>query len=516
MKPRFWLALMALMGATPSMARAQPVVLSEAPLSSSVTVYRDDNRQQGRFNIGWLRGYALISEKRRISLPAGEAVVRFEGVADGMIAVSAVVTGLPGGVEEKNRDARLLSPASLLDGSLGNRVHIRRTDRVTGRTSETDAILRSGPDDGVVLETPDGVEALRCSGLPERLVYDGVPEGLSARPSFSIHTRSPQATEVEVTLTYLATGFDWGASYVATIAEDGRTLDLFAWLTVANGNGNGATFPSAHLLAVAGKPSRTSDFDALVARGSSPMLRLSCWPMGSTSTGGAPPAPPPPPPPAPMAAAAPMELAVTARRMDKAMYDAVAVQEDLGDLKLYRVPVPVDVVPNGQKQVAMIQRENVPFTTFYAGRLEPGDPGDASRPLVRTLRMQNKEQDGLGLPLPSGGLAVMRQRGGDELLLADTAMKDRAIGEKVEIAAGFSDQVRLTQTLLRDGDKEKRYRLVLSNATAGKAAAEIALPRLDGYDLKAMGMKDKDGGKAWLVAVPAHGEARLEIVYRRQ
>ncbi len=514
MKPRFWLALMALTGGAPSIVGAQPVVLSDAPLSSSVTVYRDDSRQAGRFNLNWLRGYALISEKRRISLPAGEAVVRFEGVADGMIAVSAVVTGLPGGVDEKNRDARLLSPASLLDGSLGNRVHIRRTDRATGKISETEAIIRSAPDNGVVLATAQGVEALRCSGLPEQIVYDEVAEGLSAKPRFSIHTRSPQATEAEVTLTYLATGFDWGASYVATIAEDGRTLDLFAWLTVANGNG--ATFPDARLLAVAGEPNRTSDFDALVAHQPSPTLNLSCWPMGSTSEGVEVPQSPLPPLPVPMAAAAPMELSVTARRMDKVMYDAIAKQEDLGDLKLYRVPVPVDVVPNGQKQVAMIQREGVAFTSFYAGALEPEGVDASSRPLVHMMRMQNSEKEGLGLPLPSGGVAVMQQRGSDELLLSDTVMKDRAIGEKVEIAAGLSDQVRLSQMLIDDSEKEMRYVLVLRNATARKVSAEIGIPRRDGYTLKAAGLKDKDGGKLWLASVPAHGAARLEIVYRRQ
>jgi len=507
------------------MARAQlpgaaalpgPVtVVSPAPLSSSVTVYRDMAREEGRFTLRWLRGYALISEKRRVSLPAGDAVVRFEGVADGMIAVSAVVTGLPGAVDEKNRDARLLSPASLLDGSLGNRVHLRRTNPATGAVTETDAIVRSGPDNAVVLETPQGIEALRCSGLPETLVYDSVPEGLSAKPTFSVHTRSERATEAEVTLTYLATGFDWGASYVATIAEDGRTLDLFAWLTVANGNG--ASFEGAQLLAVAGQPNRSSDFDALVARAPSPQLNLSCWPMDSTGTqpSSADGMPPPPPPPAPMAVMA--EIQLTARRSDKAMYAAVATQEDLGDLKLYRVPVPVDVLPDGQKQVAMIQREKVPFTAFYAGTLDPVQDEDGSVPLARMLRMDNRDREGLGLPLPSGSVAVMRRRGDGELLLADSTMKDRAIGEKVEIAAGISGQLRLTRTALALSDKERRFRLVLANATKERAAAEIAIPRLDGFDLKApAGVKNKDGGKVWLASVPANGTASLDLTYRRQ
>ena len=49
--------------------------------------------------------------------------------------------------------------------------------------------------------------------------------------------RSPAAQRVTATLTYLSTGFDWASNYVARVREDGKTLDLFAWLTVANSNG---------------------------------------------------------------------------------------------------------------------------------------------------------------------------------------------------------------------------------------------------------------------------------------
>src|SRR3546814_18688021 len=75
-----------------------------------------------------------------------------------MIAVSAIVTGLPGGVVQKNRDAALLSPARLLDGSLGNRVHIRRPDGATGKVTEEEAIIRSGAAGAVVVQTAAGSE----------------------------------------------------------------------------------------------------------------------------------------------------------------------------------------------------------------------------------------------------------------------------------------------------------------------------------------------------------------------
>ena len=127
-------AILALSSACASSAIAQPprVVVSPAPAKVALTVYRDPNGR-GAMDLRYLRGFALVTETRRVALPRGPAVVRFEGVAEGIVPVSAVVEGLPGGVVEKNRDARLLSPAALVDGTLGRQGTVTRTNRATGR-----------------------------------------------------------------------------------------------------------------------------------------------------------------------------------------------------------------------------------------------------------------------------------------------------------------------------------------------------------------------------------------------
>lgn len=499
---------------TSAPALAQSVVVSKAPVSTSVTVYRDSDRVSGSFELDWLEGYALITEKRHVALPAGEAVVRFEGVADGMIAVSAVVSGLPGRVEEKNRNAKLLSPASLLDGSLGNRVHIRRTNPATGEVTESDAIVRSGADGAVVLQTHRGAEALRCSGLPETLTYDTVPSGLLAKPSFSIHTNTRDATEADVTLTYLAAGFDWGASYVATVAEDGKTLDLSAWLTVANGNG--ATFKQAQLMAVAGTPNRTRDLGLAAEDQPSPQLAMKCWPMDSTSTH---------PPTAMPGSQSHEEITVTTmKRSVDGFLDmlgpspvGVAAQENIGDLKLYHVPVLVDVLPNSQKQVALLEKNHVPLTRIYAAKVYPGQKARISAPLTIVLRMQNEARHGLGLPLPSGGVIVMQKQRGVDLLLANGQMADKAVGEKVEITAGVSDQLRIEQRILSVTAEERHFRVTLTNALGASVPVELKVPRFDGYDLVLPAkLVAKGGDHLWIAKVPANGRRQIDIFYKRQ
>src|SRR3546814_4530665 len=52
------------------------------------------------------------------------------------------------------------------------------------------------------------------------------------------------------------------------------------------------------------------------------------------------------------------------------------------------------------------------------------------------LRMQNKKAEGLGVPLPSGQAAVFEPVGGHEMLVGEGAMRDHAVGEKVDLVIG--------------------------------------------------------------------------------
>src|SRR6476659_541824 len=149
-------------------AAAQTIVTSAAPDRVALTVYRDPNSSGGGLNLGWLRGFAMVSETRRVSLPAGEVELRFEGVTEGVLPQSAIVSGLGDALVEKNRDAKLLSPGTLLDAMLGQRVHLRRTSRASGAVTEQEAVIRASSD-GVVIQTEQGIEALRCTGLAETL-----------------------------------------------------------------------------------------------------------------------------------------------------------------------------------------------------------------------------------------------------------------------------------------------------------------------------------------------------------
>ncbi|MFN3944290.1 MAG: DUF4139 domain-containing protein [Allosphingosinicella sp.] len=513
-----FLLLLALLALRPEPAAAQARIASPAPVRVAVTIYRNPDRPAGEApNLRWLGGFALVSETRTISIPAGEAEVRFEGVAGGIVPQSAIVTGFPEGIVERNRDALLLSPGTLIDRSLGRRVTLRRTSLETGAVREYQAVARSGAGGLLVLETEEGFEALRCTGLRETLLVDEVPPDLNARPTLSVRVRSAQPLTATVTLSYIATGFDWQADYIAQLSDDGQKVDLFAWLTLASTDET--SFSEAETQAVAGwlNWQRTPP----QPREGGP-IQLNCWPHSRTSDipldpwGMPPPPPPPPPAPPPPPTAA---IVVTGARIGRPNLEQsapvtvmTAEQEELGDLKLYRIPEPVTVAANSQKQVALLRRTGVQARLVHRHRIG-SDPAGEWAPARRLLVTRNRTAEGLGLPLLAGNL-VLFSAGERRLVIGEGEMRDRAIGEEVEVEMGEAPGVRARHVRVRSARGWTHYRLEVANDGPRPVAyeAEIEVPARDLRS--AVRLERRRAMPLWKVNVPANGTATLDYRVR--
>jgi hypothetical protein len=511
------LFLLALFGAMPA-ARAQTVVTSAGPDKVSVTLYRDPNRStDGAINRSYPQGFALITETRTVTIPAGPAVIRFEGVAGNILPESALVSGLPDGVEEKNLDANLLSPRSLFDRALGRRVLVRRTNPATGKAQLLQATLRSSADGAAVLQFGGTYGDLRCSGLPEAIVYDGVPEGLSAKPTLSVKTTAKAGRQVTLTLSYLSGGFDWQADYVIAMRQDGQSADLFAWITLASTDVT--SFVDADTQVVAGKTNRTAN-SSYGPRNfvSASYLPLQCWPLPEYDLEAAdvadymqsvPAPPPPPPPPAPE----PMDLVVTANRAGLMAETKVATVEALGDLKLYRFPTRVTVASQSQKQVGLMNKPGVKLAPVYVS--------DIMRENAQTtllLRGKNTTATGLGAAMPAGKAAVFSEVGGQMLLVGESAIDDKALDEVVEFRMGRPQSVssRVVGTRRRPNDRATAYVVTVTNDQPWPVTYEAKIHLYD-YEKMArsssrLGMKD--GASFWTTIIPANGTATLSYTVR--
>lgn len=500
--------LLALLALWPAGAAAQALVVSPAPETVSVTLYRaPDRNAETPIDRDNPEGFALITETRRITVPAGRAVVRFEGVAGNIFPETALIAGLPAGVREKNLDADLLSPRSLYDRALGRRVMIRRTDRKTGRVLEEQATIRSAADGAAIIERGGGIEALRCTGMAEAIVYPEVPAGLSARPTLSIETESATPVTATVTLTYLAGGFDWQADYLVQLAPDGQSATLNAWATLASSD---VTAFAGRAALVAGRVNRDSESPAPP---SGEELELSCW----NNAADIPPPPPPPPPRRMMVASTPMEVQLKeAQDVVVTGTARVAVREQLADLNLYRVPGAVTVAPKAQKQVGLLAPARLAVRSVYRSRIN-GSSADEPELL---LRFTNDKASGLGAPIPAGRVVLFGSGASRPVLLGEASVEDKAVGEKVEIAAGpqpgVTAEIEDISSAQLPLDVE-RYRLTVTNRTGAAIAYEAEFEIEDDQALRSPSARlaRRNGRPLWLVSVPSGGTAVLDYTVRR-
>ena len=529
-------APMALAQAVAPVAVAEPAVaVSSGPEAVSVVIYRDRPvntvELMRRSQQSWSRldreGLALIVETRTVDLPAGEAVIRFEGVAGGIVGQSAVLEGLPTGVIERNTDFDLLTPGSLFERSIGETVRVVRINPVTDGAEEHVALIRAGAN-GPVLEVDGGFEALSCSGLTQRVVFDRVPEGLSDQPSLSVRTRAGEAGRYTVTLAYLATGLQWSSDYVAELAPDGRSMALTGWLTLANFGSTG--FVDAPVQAVAGNlrtESGTVPVDAVRLP-----RRAGCWPQDTTTEGKSPaysgmtepmPPPPPPAPPPPPRLQMRDEVVVTGSR--------IAEQGELGDYKIYTLPERTTVAARQTKQVRFLERRDVPVERLYRARIDgSSDLRSVTGPLQTdiVLRLDNDADSALGLALPGGTWSLRQQRtDGPAFFTGEARSTDRPVGLPVELSIGQSPNVRVRyrttdySSSQTGGVTTTLYTVQVEVMNAGAEAASLeVIPWAyfqPGFTITRESRESgitEGGYPAWSFAVPAGSVERLSFSYR--
>ena len=513
---RFLAALLLLLPA-PALADA----ISARPEAVAVTIYRDGSmtsQDLAQLGADDTHGLALVVETRTVDLPAGRTRVRFEGVADGIIPESAAVTGLPGAIVERNFDYDLLGPGSILQRFVGETVKVVRTNPRTGRAVEETAILRSGPD-GVALDFSGRIEALRCSGGAEKLVFDQVPADLADRPTLSVVASAPAPGRYTVQVSYLTVRLDWAADYIARIGPDGTTLALSGWITLANRSG--MSFSNAPTSVVAGNLSRV---EVVLPDVTTPHLNLRCWPMGTTHSGWYRPVngEPMPPPAPPMVMGGMMDKSASTVSEMVVTGAKIAVESQLGDYKQYTLPEPTTVAARQTKQVMFLTQPVVKFETVYGYSVQPNDDGhieDEGDPVASNivLRFDNKLDRGLGRALPAGMMHVMLSDGVRQQFAGEYRVeRDVPVGEPFEVKIGRTSDVTVTPdvvdriTTRRHGRDHLHVEMQvrITNAKSAPALVEIRETRTGTSSFKvtaeSAGHGLKAGDPLWRIPIPAN------------
>jgi hypothetical protein len=455
-------------------AREIPSTLADQK-SVAVTIYNQD--------------LALVKDLRAISLESGLNRLALREVSARMRPETALLRSVsaPGSLRllEQNFDFDLLTPAKLLEKSVGRTVRIVRTHPTTGAETVESALVLAA-NGGVVLRIGDRVE----TGLPGRIVYDGVPANLRDRPTLVSELQSERAGAQTVELSYLSGGLAWKADYVAELNDKDTALDLNGWVTLTNTSGT--AYPNAKLQLVAGDVNRVRDEMRLAAAQSRAMAAMER------------------PAPAPMS------------------------QESLFEYHLYTLSRPTTIADNQTKQVALLGATSVPVRkelllqgSNYYYRSSVGNIGQKMKVGV-FVEFENREASHLGMPMPKGVVRVYKKDGaGNAQFVGEDAIDHTPKNEKVRLKLGeaFDVTADKKQTDFRRREPtnqasyvfESAYEIVLKNAKKEAVAVVVREPVQGDWTMleeSARHVKAAAGTAEWRVSVPAEGSSVLR--YRVQ
>ncbi len=159
-----------------------------------------------------------MQDIRTLDIPAGRRRIEFKDVSASIRPETVSLTAPDVAIVEQNFDIDLLTPAKLMEKAVGKQVQIVRINPGSGaQQTETATVL--SVNGGVVLKIGDRIEVLREDDIPTRVIFDGIPENLRARPTLSVTVDSGRAGTRAATLSYLTNGLSWKADYVAMFEE---------------------------------------------------------------------------------------------------------------------------------------------------------------------------------------------------------------------------------------------------------------------------------------------------------
>lgn len=490
-------------------------VISETADATSVTIYPDN--------------LALITEVRTVTVPQGRSVIAFEGVSDLIIPQTMILREFTGLTLERNFDYDLIGKASLFEKSVGDMITLTRFDKASGAISDTNArIISAQPSGGVVIDVDGKTEVLMCSGLSERTQFDGLPAGLNPAPVMSIEVNADAAGTQEVVISYLTSGLGWRADYRLDINKTEDKASMLGWLTLTNGTAK--DYADVALSIIAGDLNRRRETRAVSPP--KPYQRAQCYPKGSTKRGIA----------ERVRAAVqksvsyrmePAQAAPMMAMMDSGGGDEIvvtgarkmAVQENVGDYKLYRIPGAVNVAPYQTKQIAFVDNADVGIDRYFLAELSASD--ERLRPMQTVYEIDNARGGTLGIALPKGTMRLFGKiPSGRVVYLGEDSIDNLAVDEPVRLKLGNSFSVQMESESGQIGDESMRGHgtVTVFNAFASPSKVKIVLKdeNLRGGVIESENYP-RDMSEiepTWMFIVPAESKASLsfgidtEILYR--
>jgi hypothetical protein len=439
-----------LLGAVSSAAMIAMAGAADAPQQISLTIYNSN--------------LALVQDTRHLDVAAGRSRIEFKNVSAHIRSETVALTGKDLGVVEQNFDYDLLTPSKMMEKAVGKQIKIIRTNPATGH-EETEIATVLSVNQGVVLKVGDRIEVLRDDGIPTRVVFSSIPENLRANPTLSVTVQAAQAGPRDVTLSYLTTGMNWKADYVALFDEAHSAMALQGWITLTNQSG--VSYKNAKTQLVAGAMDSGNSYNY---GGNQNVTRRA----GTQASG----------------------------------------EKGVADYLIYQLPERLTVAENQTKQVSFLDLQGIKSQKLYECRANwfQSDPNPSHVDVV--LNFTNRER-----ALPKGTIRVyMRDAAGEAKFLGENSIDHSPAGSEMAVKIGEAFDVTVQPTLEASetvSTRKTRYSMSYTFRNAKSVPVTVEF-RQGGFwrDVEV----DKESQKSrridantlgWSVPVPAEGETVL-------
>jgi hypothetical protein len=376
---------------------------------------------------------ALVQDVRQVNLPGGKSRQEFADVSAQIRPETVTLSGEGFGIIEQNFDYDLLSPAALMQKAVGQTITLLRTNPATGAETRERALVLAA-NGGVVLRIGDRIEVLRDDGLPVRVIFDGIPPNLRARPTLSVTLDAARAGPRPLTLSYLTPGMAWKSDYVALFDETAGKIDVQGWITLTNNTGT--TFANTRTLLVAGNVGQVQQYgqysrgQASRPRGNQP---------GTESSG-----------------------------------------QQLGDFHVYPVEGRTTIAQAQTKQVSFLDASGVPARKGYEFRNSWLQTQSEAQSAASVLKFSNARAQGIGAALPAGTVRVyMRDTRGQAQFIGESEIPHTPGGSSLALRTGDAFDVKVQAVVekrevvtLDEWEKYSRWKVTYSDGRTVEGYAE--------------------------------------------
>jgi len=309
----------------------------------------------------------LVKDTRLIELKPGIHELKFMDVAGKIdpttVHIKSLMNGSSLSVLEQNYEYDLLSPQKLLEKFVGQKVHLATINPETKKEEMVEATLLS-TQGGNIFQIGEKIHI----GHHGRILLSKIPENLIPQPTLVWMLENKLSRPQKLEASYLTSGINWKADYVAVLNKSDTMTDLTGWVTIDNRSG--ATYQNALLKLVAGDIHRVQE-----------------------------------------------EMKMDYARVKLAAKEAASPQfkeESFFEYHLYTLDRRTTVKDNQTKQMTLLDANQVPLKKLFIFSGHPQyyyrmNQGSQKQKVGVFLELENTKKNNLGIPLPKGTIRVYKE-----------------------------------------------------------------------------------------------------------